>query len=471
LLQLLRDKSDLIYRVAPLVEAILSGVILIAMLSLEQTQRATGLTRPEEWRLLALTACGIVAWPLAVGQLGLNESQRRRPLTDVLFRLALATGISIAVVTVAAFLTAAPIARRLPLMFGVSQFVTLGLLRLLTLASLHAIRRAGRNFRDVLIVGTGPRAARLHRAIAQQADWGLRVAGFVDDRDVAVDPSLSDEPVHKLTEIHEILRDEIVDEVILACPLSMLSVFAPLVRVCAEAGVPVTLPSDLFGEDLPPPRVSNLGSVSALSFAPVHHSRTQLVVKRAVDLLGAFLLLVLTSPVMAVAALSVRATSPGPILFRQKRSGMYGRTFEFIKFRSMYADAEEQRQRLQRLNEMDGPVFKIKHDPRITPAGRILRKWSIDELPQLWHVLRGEMSLVGPRPPLPGEVEKYATFERRRLSMRPGITCLWQVSGRNEIGFDNWVKLDLEYIDSWSLLRDVEILVKTIPAVLKGSGQ
>ena len=323
----------------------------------------------------------------------------------------------------------------------------------------------------MLIVGSGPRAARLRDAIGQQADWGLRVTGFVDDRDVAVDPSLSGEPVHKLGEIREILRDEIVDEVILACPLSMLATFAPLVRVCAEAGVPVTLPTDLFGEDLPPPRANKLGSLAALSFAPVHHSPSQLVVKRAIDIVGAAVMLILSALPMTVAALAVRATSPGPILFRQKRCGMYGRTFEFLKFRTMYSDAEERRQQLLRFNEMDGPVFKMKNDPRITPVGRILRQWSVDELPQLWHVLRGEMSLVGPRSPLPAEVGQYANFERRRLSMRPGITCLWQVSGRNAIGFDDWVKLDLEYIDSWSLLRDIEILIKTVPAVLGGSGQ
>jgi lipopolysaccharide/colanic/teichoic acid biosynthesis glycosyltransferase len=167
----------------------------------------------------------------------------------------------------------------------------------------------------------------------------------------------------------------------------------------------------------------------------------------------------------------IRLTSSGPVLFRQERCGLYGRRFEFLKLRSMQVDADERKPELLEHNEMDGPVFKMKRDPRITPAGQILRKWSIDELPQLWNVLRGDMSLVGPRPPLPDEVDRYSIFERRRLSMRPGITCLWQVGGRNEIGFDEWVKLDLEYIDSWSLLLDAEILLKTVPAVLRGTGR
>ena len=158
------------------------------------------------------------------------------------------------------------------------------------------------------------------------------------------------------------------------------------------------------------------------------------------------------------------------MLFRQKRCGLNGRIFDVLKLRSMHLDAEKRRADLVALNEMDGPVFKIRNDPRITRVGRWLRRLSIDELPQLWNVVRGEMSLVGPRPPIPGEVDEYDVGQRRRLSMRPGITCLWQVAGRNTIGFAEWVQLDLEYIDRWSLLLDTKILLRTLPAVLKGTG-
>ena len=257
---------------------------------------------------------------------------------------------------------------------------------------------------------------------------------------------------------------------ILACPLSMLPSMQPLVSVCVEAGVPVTLLSDLFGDDLPPPRLSQLGSLSGLSFAPVHHNELMISIKRIVDVVGAAVLLVATAPIVAVAAVLIRLDSPGPIFFRQKRCGLHGRGFQFLKLRTMYVDAEEKRSELLHLNEMNGPVFKIRDDPRITRVGRILRRISIDEFPQFWNVLIGDMSLVGPRPPLPAEVDRYATFERRRISMRPGITCLWQVSGRNEIDFDEWVKLDLEYIDSWSLTKDFEILLRSIPAVLSATG-
>jgi exopolysaccharide biosynthesis polyprenyl glycosylphosphotransferase len=193
-------------------------------------------------------------------------------------------------------------------------------------------------------------------------------------------------------------------------------------------------------------------------------------VKRAIDLTVAGTLLVLAAPALAVAGALIKLTSPGPVLFRQVRCGLYGRPFHMLKLRTMHQDAEQRRKDLEHLNEATGPVFKIRNDPRVTTVGRFLRRWSIDELPQLLNVIRGDMSLVGPRPPIPAEVAQYETFQRRRLSMRPGLTCLWQVNGRSDIGFERWVELDLEYIDAWSLGHDFKILARTVPAVLRGKG-
>jgi lipopolysaccharide/colanic/teichoic acid biosynthesis glycosyltransferase len=232
----------------------------------------------------------------------------------------------------------------------------------------------------------------------------------------------------------------------------------------------MTLLSDLYGDYLPPPRVTQFGSLAALSFAPVHHGRTLLQFKRLIDLIGAAVLLTLSAPVLALAALAIKIDSRGPVLFRQVRCGMNGRPFQIVKLRTMTTDAEERKAALMEQNEMDGPVFKIRKDPRVTRVGKWLRRCSIDELPQFWNVLVGDMSFVGPRPPVPGEVAEYATFDRRRLSMRPGITCLWQVGGRNSIGFADWVKLDLEYIDTWSMALDLKILLRTIPAIFRGTG-
>ena len=181
-------------------------------------------------------------------------------------------------------------------------------------------------------------------------------------------------------------------------------------------------------------------------------------------------MLLLATPVILFAALCIKLTSPGSVLFKQQRVGLNGRSFTLYKFRTMIADAHERRREVDHLNEMNGPVFKMKGDPRVTPIGRVLRKFSLDELPQLWNVLKGDMSLVGPRPPIPEEVASYHRWHRRRLSMKPGLTCLWQISGRNEIDFDRWMQLDLQYIDNWSPGLDLKILLRTIPAVLSGRG-
>jgi len=311
----------------------------------------------------------------------------------------------------------------------------------------------------------------VYEEIRSHPEMGLRVIGFVDDADVPFDSSIPYEMVHKFIDTPNLLRESAIDEVIIACPRSLLPSIAPVVACCSAAGVPVTMPTDVFGDYFPPPRAGRFGSQASLSFARVHHSRSRLLVKRGIDIVGAAIGLVLVAPLLAVAALAVKLSSRGPVLFRQSRSGLHGRPFKMLKLRTMYADAEERRWELQHLNEMDGPVFKIRGDPRITPVGRVLRRYSIDEIPQLWNVLTGDMSLVGPRPPIPAEVALYKTSERRRMSMRPGLTCLWQIGGRNSLGFAQWVKLDLAYIDGWSLAADFKILAKTVPAVLRGSGE
>jgi len=208
-----------------------------------------------------------------------------------------------------------------------------------------------------------------------------------------------------------------------------------------------------------------------LSFSTTPTNEALMFVRRILDMVLAFLLLSIFGPlVMLPTAILIKLTSPGPVLFKQKRCGLNGRQFVMYKFRSMVDNAEQLRFELEALNEMDGPVFKSSRDPRITAIGKLIRRFSVDELPQVFNVIRGDMSLVGPRPPLPEEVARYERWQRRRLSMKPGMTCLWQISGRNEVSFEDWMKLDLTYIDNWSLLLDLKILLKTVPVVLLGRG-
>jgi exopolysaccharide biosynthesis polyprenyl glycosylphosphotransferase len=420
--------------------------------------------------LFVLGLAATLALPLTLEFLGLYQSQRRQSVSTYLARF---TGASLFVtlaMTGLATALRAPVDPIFPMVLGGAQLLVVGALRTATLLALRTLRGTGRNSRYVLIVGTGPRAAGARAVLEQNRQWGLQVVGYLDEIDAPIAPGIDPQKVHKLMDLPRLLREKVIDEVVVACPRSMLASLGPVVAVCAESGVPITVLSDLFGDFLPPPQVSRFGGNAALSFATVHHSRLELALKRGIDIAASSLVLTITAPVIALAALAIKRTSPGPVMFRQVRCGLYGRPFEMLKLRTMVQDAEARRAELLELNEMDGPVFKRKYDPRITPVGRLLRRFSIDELPQLWNVLRGDMSLVGPRPPIPSEVNCYATTDRRRLSMRPGITCLWQVSGRNDIGFDQWVKLDLAYIDSWSLGLDLRVLVKTIPAVFKGTG-
>jgi exopolysaccharide biosynthesis polyprenyl glycosylphosphotransferase len=242
------------------------------------------------------------------------------------------------------------------------------------------------------------------------------------------------------------------------------------IKLCERFGIPFALPAHPFRMDRARAEDSHAvadGYLHFVTHAPRPH---QMAIKRLFDIVSSGMGLLVLSPLLITVAILIKLTSRGPIFFKQKRVGLHGKTFNMLKFRSMVVNAEELKEKLEALNEQTGPVFKIKNDPRITRIGRFIRKYSIDELPQLLNVLRGEMSVVGPRPPLPKEVEKYAAWQRRRLSVRPGLTCIWQVSGRNQISFEEWMYLDMQYIDNWSLMTDLGLILKTVPVVITGNG-
>jgi exopolysaccharide biosynthesis polyprenyl glycosylphosphotransferase len=260
--------------------------------------------------------------------------------------------------------------------------------------------------------------------------------------------------------------------VILAAQHTYFGQIEQAIEVCEREGVEVWLLADFFKTQISQTTVDDFYGRPMLVFRSVPETSWEAVAKQVLDFVGAFVLVSLFSWLILAIAVLIRLTSPGPILFRQRRSGLNGEPFTMLKFRSMVTDAEQRKHELEALNEMSGPVFKVTNDPRITPIGRFLRKYSFDELPQLFNVLRGEMSLVGPRPLPVDEVRRFDDpAHRRRLSVRPGLTCTWQISGRNQVrDFKEWVRLDLEYIDNWSLWLDLKILLRTIPVVLLGTG-
>jgi exopolysaccharide biosynthesis polyprenyl glycosylphosphotransferase len=340
--------------------------------------------------------------------------------------------------------------------------------------ALGMIRLHGRNLRFMLIMGTNSRAIAFARKIEARPELGYRVLGFVDDdlNGRSEFQGLGYEVHCNLEGLSEYLRHNVVDEVAIYLPLR--SFYEDAFRVatlCEQHGIIVHFDSDIFDLKIARTRTEILNGDPHIAAYTGALDGWPALVKRILDLSVSLFLLLLLAPLFLAVAVFVRLTSEGPIFFQQERVGINKRRFLIYKFRTMVANAEKMLAELKDLNEVSGPVFKIKNDPRITPIGKLLRRASIDELPQLLNVLKGDMSLVGPRP-LP--VRDYEGFnedwQRRRFSIRPGITCLWQVHGRSSLTFDKWMELDMQYMDEWSLWLDLKILARTIPAVLKGSG-
>ena len=340
----------------------------------------------------------------------------------------------------------------------------------LRLASRY-VRARGYNFRTVLLIGTGQKAAQLGDFVEAHPHWGFRVVGYLDDDNGGEIRRAGRWPcLGKITDLEAVLMREVVDELIFIIEKGRLGEYEDALIVAERHGVRAHVSLDIFPHVLARPILEELDGIPLLSFTTTPSKPLELVAKRGIDVALAAMFLLATLPVQLLAALLIKITSHGPIFFRQVRCGLNGRHFLLMKFRTMSAGAEERLHEVSHLNEMSPPVFKVSKDPRSTPVGRLLRRLSIDELPQLWNVILGDMSLVGPRPPLPEEVARYEPWQRRRLSMKPGLTCLWQVSGRNELDFDRWMALDLKYIDTWSPMLDLKILLKTVPAVLSGRG-
>ena len=355
--------------------------------------------------------------------------------------------------------------------YTISTTFLLLLGRVVILTGVYYFHKKGYNYQNILLVGTGRRAQEFLNLIAKHKEWGFRIIGLLDhDREFKGKTIGGHTVLGTPDDLPRLLEEHVVDEVVFVVPRAWLKEIEKCILYCEAVGIPATLSTDFFNLEIAYGVPKEMDGFTYLTFETSRMRDSELLVKRLVDVLFSFIALVLLSPVLIAISIAVRITSKGPALFKQVRSGRNGRKFVLYKFRSMGTDAESRLHELQSQNEMSGPVFKLTNDPRLTSIGKFLRKTSLDELPQFWNVFKGDMSLVGPRPPLPSEVEKYEPWQRRRLSMKPGITCIWQVSGRNNIDFHNWMKLDLQYIDRWSLWLDIKIVLLTVKAVLSHSG-
>lgn len=322
---------------------------------------------------------------------------------------------------------------------------------------------------QALIVGSGRNARKVADMLLNSPELDTRLIGFLDFHRKGLwryrDVPLVGHP----DTLQSVIANTQVDAIFWAVEPGDMS-HTEILAVAEQMGVRVVVMPSMYDPELARIRPSYVNGMPAMVYRSDPEDQIALMGKGFMDRIGALFGLLVFSPIIFVTALAIKLTSRGPVFFKQTRTGVNGKQFPLYKFRTMCSDAEVKKEDLLHQNEMSGPVFKIKRDPRVTRIGRFLRKYSIDEIPQFLNVLRGEMSLVGPRPPLPSEVSKFEPWQHRKLSVKPGLTCLWQINGRNAIDFEEWMRLDLQYIDNWSLWLDAKIIAKTIPAVMKGSG-
>lgn len=425
------------------------------------------------YRYLELMVPTVGMWSLFLYYFGLYDAQRAETLQSDLKKIIKVAAIGTLVSGALAFLLKLDFTSRLFIaIFGSMALLGLSLTRVLVRSVAMHVRRQGLNYRNILVIGTGRRASELIQVIEAHKEWGLRVIGLITDRVNWGSRRLGQYSIlGPPSSVRNIIKRHVVDEVIIAIPQKRLEDFQETFLVCEELGVPVRVAMNLFPCTIAKMGIDQLGGISFLTYSTTPQEEVVLAFKRIFDVTTALLGLILLSPLWVIIALTIKLTSTGPVLFAQTRVSLNGRLFRMYKFRSMTEHAEQERKTLLSLNEMSGPAFKLTNDPRVTPIGNFLRKTSLDEFPQLINVLKGEMSIVGPRPPLPEEVEQYQPWQRRRLSMRPGLTCLWQVSGRNTIkDFNQWMRLDLHYIDNWSFELDMRIFAKTFLVVFRGRG-
>jgi len=430
---------------------------------------------PENWVPYAVFQP--VAWVLTLLSLivfalgGVYHQKRGRPLMDEVYAVLNGTATAIVIVMAATYLIRFYHSRFIFLLVGAVVVGLLSMERLLLRIARAELRKRGHGIRRVVIVGAGEVGRSVMRNIVARPELGYLVVGFVDDNP---DKGSTDigrfKALGGLENLPHIVSREAVDEVIITLPWMYHRKILSIVRQCERHDVRSRIVPDLFQLSLSQVEVEDLAGIPLLSLTGPSVENWLWWVKRALDFSTGLIGLAMASPLMLAIGLAIKLDTPGPVIFSQTRVGKGGRLFTCYKFRTMRVGADEEKERLTRLNEAQGALFKIKNDPRMTRIGRLLRRTSLDELPQLYNILKGDMSLVGPRPPLPEEVSQYLEWHKRRLEIWPGLTGLWQVSGRSNLTFDEMCLLDIYYVENWSLTLDTKIVLQTIPKVILGDG-
>ncbi len=463
------SKAKLLRKLLLVLDSTLSGAVYASVCA---AAFVIGVLSGAEWRehlfllpLVLVIAASLSGWS--------KHSLVGQTFGRILFEMLRFNGILFAAVVAFAFLSdLGATSRGVLTAFFVTNFFALVSVRAFLRWWYFSVRVEKReNYTKVLVVGSGPRAEFYLKNVMPNSEWGVEVIGCLDP-----DPSKIGEAcdgttvIGTIDDIEQIVSDQVVDELVVALPRSRLNDIGAIVATCKEQGIELKVLADFYdiGAEV---SLEYQDRVPLLNFRPVVQDENMLLVKRIVDIVLVSLTLPVLIPIMLIVGAAVKLTSEGPVFFLQERVGLHKRRFKMIKFRSMYTDAEERLKEIEHLNEAEGPIFKMANDPRVTPVGRFIRRTSLDELPQLINVFKGDMSLVGPRPMSVRDVNLFDKgIQRKRFSVRPGIACLREISGRSELSFDRWLELDLQYIDTWSLKLDLEILLRTVPVVLKGSG-
>lgn len=480
---MLREHSSLSLEIQKLLDLSVTGISFIIAYHIKLFILPTpfrGLTTDPNYYIVLLLI--IITWYIAFKWNNMYMSYRQRHFWH--FFVAILRSCCTGMVLVSIFmylLHIQGISRLLMGIFFILNICLLTLFKFFVYKSLQKVRERGFNTRNILIIGSRARAKDLIQAVNREKQSGYRILGCFDIEENALSQEVENgyKVIGLLSGLEEYLKHHIVDELVFAMPLKLIDKGDRYIALAESMGIRVRIIPDwelhhlLYSPDIATIKFESFLGQYNMVLQSTPQNEGELMIKHIFDYTCAVILSILLTPLFLAITVAIKIFSDGPILYTQERLGLNGRRFKVYKFRTMVTNADELQKELQEMNEADGPVFKIKNDPRIIPyIGSFLRKTSLDELPQLFNVLRGEMSLVGPRPPIPKEVDEYSIWQRRRLSMKPGMTCLWQIAPRrNELSFQQWMKLDLMYIDTWSLFNDLKILILTAKAVLTGAGR
>jgi exopolysaccharide biosynthesis polyprenyl glycosylphosphotransferase len=471
----------MVRRIELIADVVLTLLVFVCVQAIERNLHATAVPKAtlEYFSLLLMIA---IIWYVTLDFTDFSHQYGSKITLSVFLEIFKGVTFSIIFFVFGIYLFKIPdVSRLLVFLFYISDLVVLVVARWMLDRFVFSKRRIAYFDRHMLILGSRTTAQELIELICRQEAPGLKIVGCIElnREDVGRNVACGVQVIGTLDDLKEILLNQVIDEVLITMPLneirnsewylSFMNTFGITVRIIPDWYMRKFMNIHSFHSF----KIEQFLSEPALIISRIQKNQDALAIKAVLDYVLALLAMIITFPLFVIIPILIKLSSPGPVFFKQIRSGQDGRKFPLFKFRTMVEGAEESQYTLIELNEADGPVFKIKKDPRIIPyLGTFLRKFGLDELPQFFNVIRGEMSIVGPRPPTPAEVDKYELWQRRRLSMKPGITCIWQVQPkRNELTFEQWMNMDMDYIDHWSLWLDFKIMMKTIPATLIGSGR